>query len=98
MAYELILKPLAELDIAEAAEWYLNRGKTLAGAFLNTVDAAMETISKFPELYQKRYWEVRVVFTPTFPYGIYYTLEKKRVVVHAVLHTRRDAKNAVTRL
>lgn len=98
MASEIILKPLAEMDINEAAEWYYNRSEKLTKAFFNSVESAMLSISKFPEIYQKRYKNVRVVFISRFPYGIYYTIEEGRIVIHAVLHTKRQARIALSRL
>ena len=36
--------------------------------------------------------EVRRALVSRFPYGIFYRVESKRVVVLAVLHTARDPK------
>ncbi|MGM1056450.1 MAG: type II toxin-antitoxin system RelE/ParE family toxin [Bacteroidota bacterium] len=97
MGYKLILKRLAEQDITEAAEWYYTQETHLTSRFLEEIDKAMKLLQDNPEQYQKRYNEVRVLFTKNFPFGIYYTIDFNLVFVHAVLHTKRDPKSGTER-
>ncbi|HET8809622.1 MAG TPA: type II toxin-antitoxin system RelE/ParE family toxin [Flavobacteriaceae bacterium] len=57
---------------------------------MHALDESFERIQNNPEQFQKRYHELRIVFTQKFPYGIYYTFEKNTVYVHAVLHTKQN--------
>ncbi len=89
MAHRLIIKLGAELDIAEILEWYEEEKEGLALEFLDRLDNELQRISESPEHFQKRYREIKIVFTKRFPYGIHYTFEKDTVYVHAVMHTKR---------
>lgn len=93
MSYNLIVKTLAERDISEAAEWYSTHANHLAAQFIEKIETALKELQKNPEHYQKRYNEVRVLFAENFPFGIYYTIEKNTIFIHAVLHTKRNPKN-----
>ncbi len=97
MNYKLIVKRSAEHDITEAADWYYTQGTHLTRQFLKEIDEAIKLLQDNPEQYQKRYNEVRVLFTKNFPFGVYYTIENKLVFVHAVLHTKRDPKSGTKR-
>ncbi|MBZ9729722.1 type II toxin-antitoxin system RelE/ParE family toxin [Salegentibacter sp. JZCK2] len=56
------------------------------------MDNAIELLRHNPEHFQKRYNEVRLLFTKNFPFAVYYTIENNLVFIHAVLHTKRDPK------
>lgn len=98
MEYSLIVKPKAQQDIKKAIEWYKEQSENLPKKLLNKIDESLEKIEKTPEHYQKRYNEIRIVFTKKFPYGIYYTLEENTIFVHAVLHTKQNPKTAEKRV
>lgn len=98
MAYDLIIKTLAEKDITQAVEWYAKQSKQLSLELLDSIEKCLESIKENPEHYQKRYIEIRVVFTQKFPYGIYYTVEGNIVFVHAILHTKRNPETGIERL
>ena len=92
MAHKIIIKPGAELDILEALEWYGDEKEALSLDFLEKLDDELNRISQNPEHFQKRYRDVKIVFTRRFPYGIHYTLENDIVYVHAVTHMKRKPK------
>lgn len=98
MDCKLILKPEAEKDIRKAMAWYNEQNKNLPDILLNIIDESLEKIKEFPEHYQKRYNDIRIVFTKKFPYGIYYTLEENTIFVHAVLHTKQNPTTAEKRI
>ena len=45
-----------------------------------------------PELHAEIYRGVRRSFLRQFPYAVFYRVEENRVVVIAVMHTRRDPR------
>lgn len=98
MEYNLIVKPKAQQDIRNSIEWYRQQSGNLPEIFLNTIGESFEKIRKNPEHYQKRYNEIRIVFTKKFPYGIYYTVEEKTIYIHAVLHTKQNPETAEKRV
>lgn len=93
MNYELILKPVAELEIAEAYEWYVSKNENLGSDLLYKIEDEINRILQNPYQFQKRYRSVRIVFTKRLPYGIHYTVEDKKVFVHAFLHTSRKPRS-----
>jgi plasmid stabilization system protein ParE len=58
--------------------------------FLDRVEAAIETILQMPNLYAKQYDSFRRVLIRRFPFSIFYTIEKKEIVVHAIFDNRQD--------
>lgn len=98
MVYKLIIKPKSQQDIREAMEWYKNQNINLPQKFLAKIDESLVKIQKNPQHYQKRYKEIRIVFTRKFPYGIYYTVENHTVYVQAVLHTKQNSDIAENRI
>ncbi|MEX0997067.1 MAG: type II toxin-antitoxin system RelE/ParE family toxin [Flavobacteriaceae bacterium] len=98
MEFKLVIKPLAEEDIIEAADWFEEKNPSLSLDFILKISETLLLIRKSPNHFQKRYQNVRVVFTSKFPFGIYYTVEKNTVFVHAVLHTKRNPQSGIERL
>lgn len=80
-----IIKPKAQHDIREAMEWYKEQSENLPEKLLSKIDESLEKIEKNPEIFQKRYKRIRIVFTKKFPYRIYfniiYTVSRKDVTV-----------------
>jgi toxin ParE1/3/4 len=100
MSYRLIIRLAAEADVAEAAQWYNERRLGLGEKFLSEVDQAivrmLENPLALPVILRRH--EVRRVLTKRFPYRIIFSLEDDMVVVHAVLHGRRDDRHWQDRL
>jgi len=92
MAYKLITKTAAELDITDALDWYEEQKVGLAAELFEEIDKAFKIIEREPELFQLRYKNIRIVFTERFPYGIHYTIEDDKVFVHAVMKTSKKPK------
>ena len=90
MARQLVIRPEAEADIAEAYRWYEDQQPELGADFLLALDTTFQLIRQNPNLYPKLYKDIRRVLIRRFPYGIFYLEEEDRVVVLAVLHARRD--------
>lgn len=98
MAYKIVIKPLAEQDIASAISWYAEKSLELARELLGAIDFSINSIKTHPEHFQKRYKDIRIVFTQKFSYGIYYTLEEQLIYVHAVLHTKQNPEVGIKRI
>ena len=93
MKKPLIIRPEAEFDLAEAYGWYETRVSGLGSEFLLSIDAALSSIQRTPELYPVIHKNVRRNLIRRFPYGIFYVAEQDRIVVLAVLHVRRDPRS-----
>jgi plasmid stabilization system protein ParE len=90
MAAELVIAPEAEQDIAEAYAWYEGRRVGLGEEFLSSIDAAIETICRSPQMYSAPHESYRRSLVRRFPYPIYYEDAEGTVIVYGVFHTSRD--------
>lgn len=93
MAYNVIIKPEAYLDIDEAMEWYQKQPTGLEIELYHEIFDAIDYISQYPKHFQKKYKTFRIKYTDKFRYGIHYTIEKNTVFIHAVLHTAREPRD-----
>lgn len=90
MTFEIIVWPEAENDLAEAFNWYEEQNSGLGLEFMRCVDAAFDTIIVNPELYGKVYKNIRRALINRFPYGVFYLIDERKVIILAVFHARRD--------
>lgn len=90
MNYRLVIKPLAEKDIAETYTWYNQEQERLGDSFLDKLEKSLDFLKKNPAQYQIRYKDVRMVKVNRFPICLHYTIEENTVFVHAALSTSRD--------
>ncbi len=100
MSYSIKLLPIAYNDLQEAKKWYNEKREDLGEEFKKAVNAEIEHIKRHPEHYQRIYKDLRQALLTRFPYAIFYSIEssKDRVVIFAVLHTRRNPDIAKMRV
>jgi toxin ParE1/3/4 len=92
MIYSIVLTPWTEEDIIDAANWYSLEQPDLGLKFSKAVYEKLLIVKSNPFLFQLRGKNIRAAFLKQFPYGIYYTIENERVIVHAVLHAKRNPR------
>lgn len=80
----------ARIDLDIAFTWYESQRYGLGFEFLDCVEAAITTIHQMPKLYAKHHSDFRRVLTRRFPFSIFYTIEKREIVVHAIFDNRQD--------
>lgn len=88
--YKLIIKPFAESDAMEAANWYNFKREGLGSEFLLALEAKLNAIKRNPVQFAKLYKDIRRALTDRFPYGIFFIIENDTVYVLAIVHTRRS--------
>jgi plasmid stabilization system protein ParE len=81
--------PEARFEYREAALFYDTRRSGLGAAFTVEVEAAIGRILEGPERCREIEQDVRRCLTHTFPFGILYTVEKKSILIVAVMHLSR---------
>ena len=89
MSRQLVLRSQAELEIAEAADWYEARERGLSSEFLRTVEACIASIQRNPLMHPKVYGIYRRAALRRFPYGIFYTVTEDEIVIVSCYHARR---------
>ena len=92
MTRRLIVRPLAEADLEDAARWYEDERAGLAERFLSDVNRTFARIRARPLQFPAVINDVRRALLHTFPYAVYFLAPAEDVVVLAVLHLRRDPK------
>ncbi len=90
--HKIIVKPLAESDIEEAALWYNDKVEGLGNEFLLVLEAKLNAIKRNPNQFQIIYKHIRRAVFERFPYVIFYIIEDNIVYVIAVVHTSRNPK------
>lgn len=87
------LTRLADMDIADAMEWYSAQSPDLGEAFVEAVHRGFSRITEYPEGSPLLYKKVRRLVVLGFPYAVFYVYERKRIRVLAVMHWRRDPRD-----
>ncbi len=90
MKYRIIIRPEAEVDLADAFSWYEDKRQGLGYDFLLQVEAGLKFIGRLPEIHSVGYKGTRNHFIKRFPYKIIYIVEYNTVIVLAVLHGKRS--------
>jgi plasmid stabilization system protein ParE len=83
------LRPETEADLEDAARWYEGRRRGLGGELLDEVTRIIGLLGENPELYPRVHGEVRRALVRKFPFGVFYVIESKGIVVVAVMHASR---------
>jgi plasmid stabilization system protein ParE len=92
MSRRFIVRPLAEADLENAAQWYDEERPGLAQRFLKDVDRSFVRLRERPLQFPVVAGDVRRALLRTFPYAIYFRVSDEMIVVLAVLHLRRNPK------
>ena len=98
MDYELIIRPEAKADLLDAYHWYQEQRSGLGDDFKLCVDEIMSKIQRNPHIHKAIFQNVRRSVTKRFPFGIFYTIEREKIIVLAALHARRDPINWKSRI
>lgn len=90
----LIVRPSAELDIREAAEWYEDEEAGLGGQFVDELRHIVSRISELPSQFPDVGRGIHRALLRRFPYAVYFLLrggaDGPVAVILAVLHQRRS--------
>jgi toxin ParE1/3/4 len=92
MNLPVAIRPEAEADLTEAYGWYQGCRDGLGDEFLLSVEAALDSIQRFPQSYPAVHKQVRRALLRRFPYGVFYLVEEEAIVVLAVFHASRNPK------
>jgi len=91
--YKLIIKPSAELDAMDAANWYNQRLDGLGNEYLLALETKINAIRRNPQQFTVIYKNIRRALTERFPFGIFYIIENDVLYVLAIIHTSRSPKS-----
>ena len=92
MSRPVVYRRDAQAEFDEAYDWYESRRAGLGDRFAENVQHAIDRIGANPQLHGIVHADVRCALVRRFPYGVYYRVEAKRVVVIAIFHSSRDPR------
>jgi toxin ParE1/3/4 len=92
MSLPVVYRRQVGRDLAAGLGYYEDQTRGLGERFLTAVGSALDAIERYPQMFAQVHGEVRRALLSQFPYGVFYRVESKRVVVLAVLHTARDSR------
>jgi plasmid stabilization system protein ParE len=92
MTFGLLIRPEAERDIGDAADWYDRQRPGLSLEFRAALDKTLDAIAENPRVHPQVYRSLRRALVRRFPFGVFFVPRSKSVIVVAVLHTARDPR------
>ncbi len=92
MSARLIIRKAAEAQITEAYNWYEKKRTSLGNDFLRAIDESLVTIELNPQAFQLKYKNIRAIYTKRFPYGVFYLIDKQKIIVFAVFHLSQNPR------
>jgi len=88
--YKILIRAEAEDDLREAFLWYEDKRFGLGYDFLLQIEVGLKFIERNPKVHQVEYKGTREHFVKRFPYKIIYFLENNKIVILAVIHSKRN--------
>lgn len=89
MSFHIKLSDESRLDLREANNYYLAVSKNLNTKFNLKISDAIERLAINPENFQKRYRNIKIIFTKTFPFAIHYIVDGNTVYIQRIIHQKR---------
>ncbi|MDT0651105.1 type II toxin-antitoxin system RelE/ParE family toxin, partial [Autumnicola edwardsiae] len=87
MAYILVVKNEANLEIIEAYLYYEEKRIGLGEEFLEHLDGYFDRITANPEHFPQKRKPYHEIFIKRFPFLVIYEIENGNVVVYSVFNT-----------
>ncbi len=87
---ELVLLFSADADIQSAFEFYETFQAGRGEVFMRHLDWEFGQLRTFPEMAPVFHESFRRLLVHGFPYGIFYTIEGRRIIVSGVMDLRQD--------
>ncbi len=80
----------ARRDLEEGFDFYEFQEAGLGDYFLTSVRADIETLKVTAGTHKTAYADYHRLLCKTFPFAVYYTSDRRQIVVYAVVVCRRD--------
>ena len=80
----------AKEDIELAFQWYERQRRGLGFEFLDCIEISLNSVLRYPEMYEKCHSNYRRCIIRRFPFSVFYTVEEEGIVIHSVFDNRQD--------
>jgi plasmid stabilization system protein ParE len=98
LSYKVEVRGAAELDVAEAMDWYRSKLPGLDAAFLDDFAEVLRRLSETPLIYQVQYRESRRAQLRHFPYLVWFRVADGTVTIRACLRGSVGPRRILQRL
>lgn len=88
--FKVYFKSQAIKEINASVDWYEGKSKDLGQKFYTNAMMSVQILKKFPEMYAEVTPNIRKLKVNKFPYFLYYTIEKEKVIILKCKHLRTD--------
>jgi len=78
--------PPAKQELDDAIEYYNLQVKDLGKHFKQEIKSALKRIQNFPYAWSEVESEMRKCVLHKFPYNIYYSIQKNKIIILAIAH------------
>jgi plasmid stabilization system protein ParE len=95
---ELVFLFSADADIQTAYEFYEAVQSGRGEVFMRHLDAGFGQLRTYPQIAPVFHESYRRLLVHGFPYGIFYSLEGRRIIVSGVMDLRQDPDAILRRL
>ena len=92
MLFQVVYKPLAQIEASEAYQWYEQPHISMGNAFLDELERTNGFIADNPHLYSCVEAEMRRANLNRFPYSLFYVIDGDTVNVLSCFHQHREPK------
>jgi toxin ParE1/3/4 len=92
MAFKVIFKPLAQLEVDEAYDWYQQDHIRMGVTFIDQLERTNGFLAENPHLYPRVMGELRRANLNQFPYSLFYVIDGDTVNVLSCFQQHRDPK------
>lgn len=89
----LVVRPEAEIDLAEIYAWYEQQSTGFGAQFFDSAYELLKRVQVNPRMYPIVHKSVRRALMPRFPYAIFYVEENDSIVILSVMHGKRDPEH-----
>ena len=87
---EIIILPLAELDIKESVFFYTEKEAGLEKKYLEILNQAFQVIASNPLSFPLIRKTIRKFVVRDFPFNVYYIVDEDHIFIIAVFHNKRN--------
>ncbi len=95
--YTLVVTELALEDLQRSKNFYDEQDVYLGDYFIDSIFVDLDSLQFYGGIHEKHFGYYKML-AKRFPFAIYYDIEEKNVVVHAILDTRQDPNATKIRL
>ncbi len=90
MSRRVVVRRAAEVELAEAVDWYEGQVAGLGDDFISEFDATLARLLENPFQYQVIEDDIRRASLHRFPYGIMYSVSDDELLILTCFDGRRD--------